>query len=41
MKSELGGQTIKEFVGLRAETSSYLKERNDENKKNRRYKKVS
>ena len=33
MKDELGGQTMKEFVGLRAKTYSYLKENNDEDKK--------
>ena len=33
MKDELGGQIIKEFVGLRAKTYSYLKDNNDEDKK--------
>ena len=33
MKDELGGQTMKEFVGLRAKTYSYLKESNDEDEK--------
>ena len=33
MKADLGGQTIKEFVGLRARTCSYLKYNNDEDKK--------
>ena len=32
MKDEIGGQTMKEFVGLRAKTYSYLKETNDEDK---------
>ena len=32
MKDELGGQIIKEFVGLRAKTYSYLKENDDEDK---------
>ena len=33
MKDELGGRMMKEFVGLRAKTYSYLKDNNDENKK--------
>ena len=33
MKDELGGQIIKEFVGLRANTYSHLKDNNDEDKK--------
>ena len=33
MKDELGGQIMKEFVGLRAQTYSYLKENNDKDKK--------
>ena len=33
MKDELGGQVMKEFVGLRAKTYSYLKDNNDEDKK--------
>ena len=33
MKYKLGGQIMKEFVGLRAKTYSYLKDNNDENKK--------
>ena len=33
MKGELGGQTMKEFVGLTAKTYSYLKDNNDEDKK--------
>ena len=33
MKDDLGRQIMKQFVGLRAKTYSYLKENNDENKK--------
>ena len=33
MKNELGGQIMKEFFGLRAKTYSYLKDNNDEDKK--------
>ena len=33
MKDESGGQIMKEFVGLRAKTHSYLKDNNDEEKK--------
>ena len=40
MKDELGGQTMKHFVVLRAKIYSYLKENNDENKKSKRCKKV-
>ena len=33
MKEELGAHIIKEFVGLKAKTYSYLKYNNDEDKK--------
>ena len=33
MKVELGGQIMKEFVGLRVETHSYLRDSNVEDKK--------
>ena len=33
MKDELDGQLMKEFVGLRAKTYSYLKNDNDKDKK--------
>ena len=33
MKNKIGGQIMKEFVGLRAKTCSYLKDSNDEDKK--------
>ena len=33
MKDELGGQILKEFLGLKAKTYSYLKDNNDEDKK--------
>ena len=35
MKDKLGGQIMKKFVGLRAETYSYSKENNDEDKKSK------
>ena len=39
MEDELGGQILREFVGLRAKTYSYLREKHNEDKKVR-YKKV-
>ena len=33
MRDELGGQIMKEFVGLKGKRYSYLKESYDENKK--------
>ena len=39
MKHELGGQIMKEFVGLRAKTYSYLNDNNGENKKTKDTKK--
>ena len=33
MKDELGGKILKEFVGLRPKTCSYLKDNNDDDKK--------
>ena len=38
---ELGGQIMKEFVGLKAKAYSYLKLNNDDDKKSKRHKKVS
>ena len=32
MKDEAGGQIVKEFVGLRAKTYSYLKDNNEDKK---------
>ena len=41
MKNELGGQIMKEFVGLRAKTYSCLKGSNNEDKKQKAQKSVS
>ena len=41
MKDELGGQIMKEFAALRAKTYSYLKDNNDEDKKQRAQKSVA
>ena len=41
MKDELDGQIIKEPVALRTKTYSYLKENNDEDKKQKAQKSVS
>ena len=41
MKDELGRQIMKEFVGLKAKTYSYLEYNNDEDKKAKGTKKVS
>ena len=35
MKDKLGGKIMKEFVGLRVTTYSYLKDNNDEDKKSK------
>ena len=40
MKDKLGGQIMKKFVGLRANTYSYLKDNDDEHQKSKRDKKV-
>ena len=39
LQGELSGQIMKELVGLRAKTYNYLKDNNDEDKKNKKYKK--
>ena len=39
MKDELGGQIMKKYVGLRAKTYGYLKDNNDEDKKEKGTKK--
>ena len=39
MKNGLGEKIIEEFVGLRAKTYDYLKDNNDEDKKNQKAKK--
>ena len=39
MKDKLGRKIIKEFVGLRGKTFSYLKDNNDKNKKTKGTKK--
>ena len=41
MRDELGGQIMKQFVGLRAKTHSYLKDNNDEDKKQKAQKSVT
>ena len=41
MKDELGGQIMKEFVGLRAKAYSYLNDNNNEDKKQKAQKSVS
>ena len=38
MRDDLGRQIMKEFVGLRVKTHSYLKDNNDEDKKRKRIK---
>ena len=40
MKDELGRQIMKNFVGLRAKTYSFIKDNNDEDKKAKGTKKV-
>ena len=41
MKDELGGQIMKEVVGLKAKTYRYLKDNNDEDKNQKTQKSVS
>ena len=41
MKDQLGGQIMKELVGLRAKTYNYLKDNNEEDKKAKEQKSVS
>ena len=41
MKDQLGGQIMNRFVRLRAKTCSYLKDNNDEEKKQKAQKSVS
>ena len=41
IRDELGGQIMKEFVGLRAKTYGCLKDNNDEDKKQKAQKSVS
>ena len=41
MKDELGGKVLKEFLGLKAKTYSYLKDNNDKAKKQKAQKSVS
>ena len=40
MKDELGGQIMKIFFGLTAKTYSHLKDNHDEDRKNKRHKKL-
>ena len=40
VNDELGGQTVKKSIGLRAKTYSYLKDNNDEDKKQKAQKSV-
>ena len=41
MKDELGGKVLKEFLGLKAKTYSYLKDNSDKAKKQKAQKSVS